>query len=510
MDIWQFGRRRFLQSASALGLGVGLGSWELLRGITPAHAADLQVGPDAVRFRPEIEPVVRWIEETPQDRALEVAIGHLKDGLSYRDLLAGLFLAGIRNVKPRPVGFKFHAVMVMNSAHLLGQTAAAPDRLLPMLWALDNFKKSQAQDIKEGDWTLNKVDEARLPRPDQAKAEFIRAMDAWDADAADVAIAALCRTRGAAEVMEPLYRFGIRDQRNIGHKPIFTMQCWRTLQAIGWQHAEPVLRSLVYGQLDLMNDSRGVSVGPYEANLENARKIRDDWQTGKPDPSATRALLETLRQASPEGASAEAVTLLNRGIAAESLWDAVILAANETLMRSPGHPRPARRDLGQRAALHLRRQRRRHHPPPGAAPGRRLAADVPRPDQARRGAGHRRPGAEGPRDPGRRGRRRDLRHHRQERREQGRRRRQGRRLPERGGLDRPALRRRPPHDLPQGARQPRLQVRRRRLGGMRARLRPQVARPPGRRHDVQPPRLEDPRQPAHESGPRGGRVRVLG
>ena len=112
--------------------------------------------------------------------------------------------------------------MVINSAHLLGQTAAVPDRLLPMLWALDNFKKSQAQDIKEGDWTLSKVDEARLPRPDRAKAEFVRAMDAWDADAADVAIAALCRTAGAAEVMEPLYRFGIRDQRNIGHKAIFT------------------------------------------------------------------------------------------------------------------------------------------------------------------------------------------------------------------------------------------------------------------------------------------------
>jgi hypothetical protein len=332
----QFGRRQFLQSASALGLGAGLGSWEVLRGITPAHAADLRVGPDAVQFRPEIEPVVRWIEETPQDRALEVAIGHLKDGLAYRDLLAGLFLAGIRNVKPRPVGFKFHAVMVMNSAHLLGQTAAVPDRLLPMLWALDTFKKSQAQDIKEGDWTLNKVDEARLPRPDRAKAEFIRAMDNWDADAADVAIAALCRTAGAAEVMEPLYRFGIRDQRNIGHKAIFTAQCWRTLQAIGWQHAEPVLRSLTYGQLDLMNDSRPIAVGPYEANLENARKIRDDWQTGKPDPSATRALLETLRQASSEGASSEAVAILNRGIAPESLWDAVILAANETLMRAPG------------------------------------------------------------------------------------------------------------------------------------------------------------------------------
>jgi hypothetical protein len=114
------------------------------------------------------------------------------------------------------------------------------------------------------------------------------------------------------------------------------MQCWRTLQAIGWQHAEPVLRSLAYGQLDLEKDSRPVVVGPYEANLENARKIRDDWQAGKPDPSATRELLEAIRQASPEAASAEAVRLLNRGVAPDSLWDAVILAGNETLMRAPG------------------------------------------------------------------------------------------------------------------------------------------------------------------------------
>jgi hypothetical protein len=332
----QFGRRRFLQSASAMGLGLGLGSWEALGIITPARAADMAVGPDAVRFRPEIEPVVRWIEETPQDRALEVALGHLKEGLSYRDLLSGLFLAGIRNVKPHPIGFKFHAVMVINSAHLLGQTAAVSDRLLPLLWALDNFKKSQAQDIKEGDWTLARVDESRLPSPDRAKAEFARAMDAWDAGAADVAAAALCRTAGAAEAMESFYRYGIRDQRNIGHKPIYTMQCWRTLQAIGWQHAEPVLRSLALGQLDLTNDTRHVAVGPYEANLENARRIRDGWQANKPDPAATRSLLETIRQATPEAASAEAVELLNRGVAPDSLWDAVMLAANECLVRAPG------------------------------------------------------------------------------------------------------------------------------------------------------------------------------
>src|SRR5207248_3436439 len=121
--------------------------------------------------------VVRWIEETPRDQIIDVGVGHLKNGLPYRDLLAGLFLAGIRNIKPHPVGFKFHAVMVINSAHLLGQTAAVEDRLLPLLWALDTFKNSQAQDVKEGDWALAKVDESRLPSPGKAKAEFLRAMD---------------------------------------------------------------------------------------------------------------------------------------------------------------------------------------------------------------------------------------------------------------------------------------------------------------------------------------------
>ncbi len=128
-------RRQFLQSASALGLGAGLGGFPGLAEITPARGAELAVGPDAVRFRPEIEPVVAWIEETPRDRVLEVAVNHLKDGLSYRDLLSGLFLAGIRNIQPRPVGFKFHAVLVINSAHLLGQTASSKERLLPLLWA---------------------------------------------------------------------------------------------------------------------------------------------------------------------------------------------------------------------------------------------------------------------------------------------------------------------------------------------------------------------------------------
>jgi hypothetical protein len=329
-------RRRFLQMASALGLGAELGPWAGLRTITPLRAEDAKLTPEMVKFRPEIEPVVRLLEEVPRDRALEVAITELKKGLSYKNLLGGLFLAGIRNIKPRPVGFKFHAVMVINSAHVLGQSAAVNERLLPLLWALDNFKESQAKDVEEGDWVLGTVDESRVPKPHRAREEFVRAMEAWDSGAADAAVASLCRTSGAAQTMEPLWRMAVRDQRNIGHKAIFAAQSWRTLQTIGWEHAEPVLRSLVFGLLDLQGDSRKRPVGPYEANLEQAAKIRPDWQIGRADPAATQALLQVIRQATPESASAEAVKMLNQGISPGSLWDAAVLSSCELLMHSPG------------------------------------------------------------------------------------------------------------------------------------------------------------------------------
>jgi hypothetical protein len=93
---------------------------------------------------------------------------------------------------------------------------------------------------------------------------------------------------------------------------------------------------LAFGLLDLQNDSNATPLGPYFANLERCRTIRGDWQAGKPDPAATRSALETLRQANPDDASIAVAKTLNEGVSADSLWDAVVLAAGELLVRSPG------------------------------------------------------------------------------------------------------------------------------------------------------------------------------
>ena len=346
----------------------------------------MAVGPDAVRFRPEIEPVVRWIEETPRDKVIDV--GHRPPqgrALVPRPALRACSWRASATSSRGPVGFKFHAVLVINSAHLLGQTAAVDERLLPLLWALDNFKNSQAAGRQGGG--LDARQGRRVARSPARRRPRPRSSRRWRPGTPTRPTSpppGSAGPSGAAETMEPFWRYAVRDQRNIGHKAIFAAQCWRTLQAIGWQHAEPVLRSLAFGMLDLQGDCRPVAVGPYEANLEHAKKIRDDWQAGKPDPAATVALLEAIRQATPEAASAEAVELLNGGVSPDSLWDAVVLGGSELLMRKPGIVALHAVTVGQRPPLHLRRQRRRHHPQARPAPGRRLAADVPRRDQARR------------------------------------------------------------------------------------------------------------------------------
>src|SRR5262249_22820452 len=128
------------------------------------------------------------------------------------------------------------------------------DRWLPIFWALDHFKASQAQNVREGNWHMGPVEESRVPDSHNASKAFKEAMDKWDEAGADAAVVGLARTAGADAIFELFARYCARDFREIGHKAIYLANSWRTLEAIGWHHAEPVLRSLAYAMLDRGGD----------------------------------------------------------------------------------------------------------------------------------------------------------------------------------------------------------------------------------------------------------------
>src|SRR2546422_6881417 len=219
-------RRRFLRTTATVSAVSGLGHLGFLSQLRPVSAGEANLNPEVVRFSPEMEPLVRFLEDTPRERLLEEVAARIRRGMSYRDLLAALLLAGVRNIQPRPVGFKFHAVLVVNSAHLASLSCPDSDRWLPIFWALDHFKGSQAQDVKEGDWTMAGVEESRIPQPHKAKQAFIEAMENWDEAAADAAVAGLVRSAGAQEIFELFCRYGARDFREIGHKAIYVANSW--------------------------------------------------------------------------------------------------------------------------------------------------------------------------------------------------------------------------------------------------------------------------------------------
>src|SRR6266566_3667996 len=168
-------RRRFLKASTAATAVFSFGDFAFLSRLPRVSAAEARLNPSVVRFSAEIEPLVRLLEDTPRERLLEEVAARIQRGLSYREVLAALLLAGVRNIQPRPVGFKFHAVLVVNSAHLASLSSPDSDRWLPIFWALDYFKSAQAQNVREGNWALDAVDEASVPPSHKAKSAFTEA-----------------------------------------------------------------------------------------------------------------------------------------------------------------------------------------------------------------------------------------------------------------------------------------------------------------------------------------------
>ena len=332
-------RRTFLARSAQMGTLAAVGDFAFLQSLPSLSAQQVQRAIAPVSA--DLEPLVRLIEETPRNRLLEEVGTRIRNGASYQQVLGSLMLAGVRGIQPRPVGFKFHAVLVVNSAHLASLAAQDRDRWLPLFWAIDNFKTSQARNAQEGDWRMAPLPDDRLPAAETAVRGFRAAMDNWEVENADRAVAMLARIGTLNEVYEMLWRYGARDFRDIGHKAIYVANSYRTLVTIGWQNAEPILRSLVYALQDHGRDANPAQSDlevdrPGRDNLRRLTRIRADWQRGRVTREAVTDLLATLRTASPADSAEAVVTKLNDRIDPSCVWDACFLCAGELLMKQPG------------------------------------------------------------------------------------------------------------------------------------------------------------------------------
>jgi hypothetical protein len=130
-------RRHFLQPTASAAEGLGLGEWAELASLSPATTAEATVTPDLVRFGPDIEPVVRLIEETPRAKRPAMMIGQLWKVLPYRIFLAALFLANLRlQLAHQSLPLRApvrHTAVDVTEAGITRATATQTARLPPIL-----------------------------------------------------------------------------------------------------------------------------------------------------------------------------------------------------------------------------------------------------------------------------------------------------------------------------------------------------------------------------------------
>lgn len=299
-------RREFLGQVGRATLATGAlatGAWAsaafAFGGLTPGQLAGRPThGSAGDRLE-----LLRFLRETPLDAIVPAAVARLRAGLPLAELAAATLLAGLEDIRPRPVGFHFHCVLQLPA---IGSVAAAlppAEQPLPFLFALQVYKQSQAAMATRSPWSLPPPPKV-LPAASLAGAELAAALDEFDLEAADAAVTALHRTAPQEAVLDALLPFTLRDFADVGHHPIFGTAAFRLLDLLGWQHAEPLLRALVHG---FVLAGRTDTLAPHAASRGLARRLlaeRPALAAPSPFPLAPRGSLAPPLARSPAAAAA--------------------------------------------------------------------------------------------------------------------------------------------------------------------------------------------------------------
>jgi hypothetical protein len=307
-----------------------------------AVTAGLGSRPGSAEPDPDAAALLSLLEDAPRRRLPGELVTRIRSGLRYESLLEALSLAAVRNVQPYPdVGFKYHAVMVLQSIHLTTGGLGPEDRWLPAVWAADYLKETQAAERRQTGWRMPARPAPRVTDPERARHDLVAALESWDRDAADAAIVAYASLAEPAAVFEVLFPCGARDLRAIGHKAITVQNAHRLIGLLGSACAEPILRSTVAALQNPGGDPNPARSDlpadrPWATNRERLAEIPGSWLEGREDPSARQALLQGLRETSEEDAGALIVGHLKRGLASTTVWEALLGAAAELVLRRPG------------------------------------------------------------------------------------------------------------------------------------------------------------------------------
>lgn len=320
-------RRTFIHAAGA----AGVLTQRLGRAAAPAGRGD----------PPGSSALLGLLEDSPRAALPAALAGRIRAGLGYPELLSALTLATVRNVQPYPeVGYKYHAVMVLRSMHECAEHQRPADRWLPVIWATDYFKDTQAQERRTSGWRMPQRAASTNVDPAVARRRLIEALDHWDRDTADAAITDYLALAPPAEIFPVLFAYGARDLRAIGHKAITVANAHALTPLLHREDAAPLLRSTVAALQNTEEDPNPAQhdLGPdrsYRQSLRELAQIPHTWLQGHDDAGARAELRAVLYGSDPSQTVTSVVGLLSRGLSADAIWQVLFDTAAELVTLQP-------------------------------------------------------------------------------------------------------------------------------------------------------------------------------
>ncbi len=280
-----------------------------------------------------LEPLVCEMQETPINRLQSALVDKIKSGTSLKTLIAAGALANARTFGGEDY-IGFHTFMALAPALRIAARMPAGLEPLPVLKVLyrntsriQNFGGRGAEvladvpipsDTKSSDDALQRAIQARDPKHAERILANLVGQDRHD----------------AFEALIP----SIQDNPEV-HRTVLPFRAWEMQDIVGTEHALTLLRqSLRYCvRADAGRGSQPAIHGAMLVKLMDEAKLNGRSPgTRRADDDVILGLRDTFLTASPEDSGRAAAGALAEGFSAESIGEAMSLAASGLVLRDGG------------------------------------------------------------------------------------------------------------------------------------------------------------------------------
>jgi hypothetical protein len=301
-------------------------------GLAPALGAE---APEALDFG-SLEPLVRFMQETPVEKLLSALTVRLKSGEELRRLVAAGALATARTFGGEDyVGF--HSMMALAPSLHMARELPEPLQPLPVFKVLyRNTNRIQEKGGRKEE-VLRAVKVAPLSEGRPGAESIREAVRRRAMDDAERMFATIAQA-GTSDAFNDLL-YTVQDHTEV-HRVVLPYRAWDLLDLIGKEHALTLLRQSIHYCVKAESWQHN---GTFDEPKTLLPKMLDEHQlidralgARRADDAWVENLSQTIFKSTPAQAAEAAAAALAEGFSPSEIGEAISLAANQLVLRDMG------------------------------------------------------------------------------------------------------------------------------------------------------------------------------